>query len=74
MDILLYARKHMGSHTPLGRLVAILPSALHQVVSQDVGHLDGVVNLHAVVDTNTAVLVEVAAGLLASSDHHASVI
>jgi hypothetical protein len=39
-------------------------------VSQDVGHLDGVVDLHAGVDGNTAVLVEVTAGFLASSDHH----
>jgi hypothetical protein len=43
-------------------------------VSQDVGHFNGVVDLHAGVDTNTTVLVEVSAGFLASSDHHARVI
>ena len=60
--------------TPLSRLIAFFPSALHQVVSQDVSHLDGVVDLHAGVDANPAVLVKVTAGLLASSDHHAGVI
>lgn len=54
------------SHTPFGSLVPILPSTLDKVVAQDICNLDSMVDLHAGVDADAAVLVEFAPDLLAS--------
>jgi hypothetical protein len=42
-------------------------------VSEDIGDLKGVVDLHSVVDADSAVLIEVAAGFLASGEHNGNI-
>jgi hypothetical protein len=54
-------------HTPLGFLISLLTGTLHDVVAEDVGNLDGVVDLETGVNADAAVLVKVPAGLSASS-------
>lgn len=61
-------------HTPLCILVILLSRALHDVVAQNVGNLDRMVDLHASIDGRTAVLLEGLAGFLASSKEDGEVV
>jgi hypothetical protein len=64
----------MYVHTPLRILIILLPRALHDVVAQNVGNLDRMVDLHASIDGRTAVLLEGLAGFLASSKENGKVV
>ena len=61
-------------HTPLGILVSILTGSLHDVVAQNARNLDGLVDLHAGVDTDPPVLIEVSAGLCTGGQEHTGVV
>lgn len=61
-------------HTPLGILVSILTGSLHDIVAQNARNLDGLVDLHAGVDTDPAVLIKVPAGLCTGGQEDTGVV
>lgn len=61
-------------HTPPGGFVLGFPYALDNVMSEDVGHFDGVVDLHGGVDALAAVAVEIPTGFLTGCDEDTDVV
>lgn len=61
-------------HTPFSSLIPILPRTLHKIMAQDIRYLKGMVNLHAGVDADAAVLVEIASGFLSCGEEDSCIV
>jgi len=72
-DVPAYATREIV-HTPLGILFSVLAGTLHNVVAQNARNLEGLVDLHAGVDSGAAVLVKFLAGLCASGQEDSDVV
>lgn len=55
-------------HTPFRSLVAVVPSTLHQIVTEEIRNLDRMVDLHPGINSNPTILIEILAGFLPGSE------